>query len=262
MRNEYAAKYNLLVKKEKPRHKSDMNPVRTLQSFASRTAWLSSLTGGPVSAAGYLIAARFQGHKLGRAAYGGRAFQFRTRDMQSLQDILIKHHYAFLIPYLEELRHAPRIVELGAGIGAFSLWAFGAQSDIHIYALEADADAYDILRQNHAFNPNLAWHLRHAAATNGKGHDTDAPAMTFSEIVDDCGFTDIDLMKLDLGGIKLSFLAGEPQMLNRVRRLIIELDPVEWDEAALRDILTQYFNQIDERPASQPDRILLDCQKL
>jgi FkbM family methyltransferase len=64
---------------------------------------------------------------------------------------------------------SPRILDLGANIGTYALWALAHDPTSSILSVEADPANAEMIRTARRLNPNTNWELLQAAATNAPG---------------------------------------------------------------------------------------------
>ena len=190
------------------------------KNFMSRFVWLTPLMGGIAPTVKYLLEARGKPLKVGHAFYHGNAFEFRNCDSTAVKEVLVDKEYDFLSPFLRSCLK-PLIIDVGAHIGTFSLWAYQQNSNAKMLMIEANPASYDILVKNvgkvfpashfEALN-RAAWRnednisfstvgdsMGNKVSSNG---DIKVKGITFAEIVAKASPNDapIDLMKIDIEG--------------------------------------------------------------
>lgn len=245
------------------------------KSFCERTMWLAPLMGGKFNAAKYLVQARAKPLAIGHAQYHDLAFQFRNYDTTALREVLIDDEYDFLTLLLETQKPL-KIVDVGAHIGTFSLWAYNKNTNITLTAVEADPKSYEILTQNLQGNlPANSWKTINKAASNtneaktftdqgdSMGHRVCAnggleiDGITLADIVKD---EKVDLMKIDIEGSEEGFLCQAPELLKNIERIVIELHPKLCDTERVREILNNRYNKITEVAGRINSKPVLYCE--
>ncbi|MFG1610398.1 amino acid adenylation domain-containing protein [Actinoplanes sp. NPDC049265] len=115
-----------------------------------------------------------------------------------------------------------RIVDVGAGIGMFAMYASTRAPGVRVLAAEATPGTFDLLRQNmslHAVDAVLLPYDLGAGA--GRAH---VPARTISQILDEEGIDRVDLLKIDaadhggdpLAGVEIRHWPGIAQVCVKV----------------------------------------------
>jgi FkbM family methyltransferase len=235
---------------------------RHARSFVARTFWLSSLMGGLRISAKYLIKARGNAFAEGQAVYKGNSFVFRNCDATAIKEVLIDNEYGFLDPILREIE-VPTILDVGGHIGTFSLWAYSGNKNVKVHTIEADPNTYALLKKNIEANipaanqfcyNRAAWSdvsiIKFDDLGDSMGHKVsnkgtlEVKGIPLSEIISQTG--DIDIMKVDIEGAEEEFLCKNPELLERVKHLVIELHPKLCNTDRVRGVLKKYFPKIQE----------------
>jgi FkbM family methyltransferase len=181
-------------------------------------------------------------------------------DENAVQRILGAHDYA---RPSHEIRPTDTVIDIGANIGCFAVYAGKAASEGRVLAFEPDADNFDLARRNAAINglSNVTVErcavsgepgtLKLFRAEHGPLHTTmvgrlesaevadEVPAITLKQImdkyqVDRCGF-----LKMNCEGAEYGILYNTPpDYLQRIDRLALEYHaaPHEDKEAISRDL--------------------------
>jgi len=74
-----------------------------------------------------------------------------------------------------------------------------------------------------------------------KGYSVDVPARTISSVIDESGFTEIDLMVLDIEGAEFDALSGVQFDRHPVKLLVVEMLDMERQRAAFEQVLAPWF---------------------
>jgi FkbM family methyltransferase len=191
----------------------------------------------------------FSGERFTLLDLGWAHICIRTRsyDLYILGEIFWEQVYT---PRLAEVANPAVVLDLGANIGAFSLWTARRWHPGRIVAVEMDPDNFRLLEQNIRLN-DLAgkvlpvqvavWDangrvgIRRHAFNHGMNQatpdpaDGGVPALTLEKLMDQNGLDRIDFLKMDIEGAEQRLLNPENEQLFRhaVRHLIAELHPTK-----------------------------------
>jgi len=215
--------------------------------------------------------------------FNGIKIKFRTTDEKIIEEIFFHKEYDFLKDYITSLE-APVVLELGAHVGAFSIWALNSNRSIKLISIEADPDTFSILSENKLSSsttiPDVTWEIHNLLAWSSykklKKFSQDGPSM--SHKVDTSGNilvktinlpnllnlssienNKIDILKIDIEGSEEDFLCGNPDSLSKVKCLIVELHPYLCNTEHVVRVLNNHFAnviEIKDRCSSKP---LLYC---
>ena len=220
--------------------------------------------GGFVKTAKHLIKIRGNPLGVGTARYEGMDFEFRNCDATAVKEVLVDEEYDFLRVFLKNCS-APVIVDVGAHIGTFSLWAYQQNSKAHLLMVEASPDSYEVLLRNVERNfsadqykilNKAAWKnndvLKFSTTGDSMGNkvssdgDVDVQGITFAEIVNLTlkEHSSIDLMKIDIEGAEEAFFETADAVLDKVKSLVIELHPKSCNAEAVRKKLEKRYKNI------------------
>jgi alpha-maltose-1-phosphate synthase len=143
---------------------------------------------------------------------------------------------AYELPFIVE---RPRVIlDLGANIGATSIWLarrYGCERVIAVEPVPANAA---LARRNLAAN-GVPGEVHEAVVGPGEGiaHFADSPESTLGRLADQgrevrvvtvpalIDAEQIDLMKMDIEGAEAALLAGRPPWLGQVRLIVAEIHP-------------------------------------
>jgi FkbM family methyltransferase len=251
--------------------------VNRLKESIDRVNWLGELMNGRMHALKYMAALKFNPHRKGAASYRNLSLQFRKDDLSALREVLISAEYT---PIETPIRttEKPVIIDVGAHIGLFALWAFSLNKQAHILSLEADPDTFALLEENKKANDSiLNWKaLNHAAwsreedlafSTDGEamGHHIDThgqitvKGMPLKDIVSP--YDKIDIMKVDIEGAEEEFICSAPEYLAPVNLLIIELHRKHCDTERVRQTLHDAFPIVEELQGRRNSKPVLLCRR-
>jgi FkbM family methyltransferase len=192
------------------------------------------------------------------------ALRAKTNDIEIFDQIFVLRDCEV------NLRIEPRfIVDAGAHIGCSALFFASSFPRANIAAIEADPGNYQLLLRN----TRAHRHIRaiHAAVWNklepvvianeqddpwgfqvksADGQSTTIQGLTLSEVIRECGFEKIDLLKLDIEGAEKDiFGAGDLDWMTRTHAIIIELHDRfrPGCEAAFLDATRRFGFEITQR---------------
>jgi len=161
---------------------------------------------------------------------------------------------AFYIRYGVPIKDGWTVVDIGAGIGDFSIFAAHSNPQTKVYAFEPFPESYHLLDRNIALNgvENVfpfqtgIWsqagvlHLDNVsgeplqiiskqmhAAINEKSA-IKVRAMPLSQVFDTYAIEKLDLLKLDCEGAEYEILSGaSPEVFNKIERIIMEYHDID-----------------------------------
>lgn len=219
---------------------------------------------------------RFISENPGSAAYTGtpREFTFgnikfsaKKENWYGVREVLINHEYAFLQHVVGE-RKKPLILDLGANIGAFAIFAFGLYDDAEIHSFEPAATTYALLKKNQESNPSLNWTTHQAAVWNKDAvlEFEISAYSTGSKVSADCGAGcekvkaigldtiletiasgKIVLLKMDIEGAEEKVVCEHAALIKeKVENFIIEVHPRECDARRVVATLRNIYEEIYE----------------
>jgi FkbM family methyltransferase len=196
-------------------------------------------------------------------------FAGRPRDFYGrIYDVFIDLDYAFLDPLLQDGPSAPLIIDAGSNVGSFALYCLSVRDDLIIHSIEPSPGTYALMAKNAQPHPNwqahhfALWHAdtavefdtsEHASAghhirdlrpgTEGETHTVDAKRLvTFlSEI--DAG--EIEVLKMDIEGAEGVVLTDKPELLDKVKHMVIEIHPDVVDKEAVLGLLREHFSHVE-----------------
>lgn len=162
---------------------------------------------------------------------GGLGF-LSTREMARAHAGPIGVEQATLRIAKQILQPGGTCVEVGANIGSFAVWAgLRVGPAGHVLAIEADPRARRLLQRNidrHSTTARTRTVSAIRGAENGSASWRPLQSVVDTEIcrLDDLALSDVDLIKIDIGGHELDVLRGAEAVLgsNPDASIIVELD--------------------------------------
>ena len=184
------------------------------------------------------------------------------------KSIFLREHYleGMVLPLAER----PIIVDIGANIGFFSLFAASKWGG-EVFAYEPVQANYQEMVGNVKANPNLVINCRSMAVSGISGpiemfydhtatlttkakacppeHKTTRTervmAVTLLEILETEGLQTVDLLKMDCEGSEFSILyQSRPETLRRISQIAMEVHPNLYDDNHNADSLRKYLTPI------------------
>ena len=142
--------------------------MRKIRSWIQRSYWLADFTGSCFAASGILFGVKLSPDHVWQGAYRGMRFLFRGRDLSALREVLTMQEYDFLTPLIAG--GAPVILDIGAHIGLFALWALQQNPASRLLSVEASPGTFALLAQNAALGAQAGadWRILQRAACDGE----------------------------------------------------------------------------------------------
>lgn len=182
-------------------------------------------------------------------------------DLYVLAEVFLEQVYA---PQAVQIRGPEVVVDLGANIGAFSLWAAGKWKPGRIVAVEMDEQNYRLFEKNMRLNQMddtvmlvkaAIWDVngRVGIRRHGFNHGmnqaisdpslADIPAITLEKLMEMTGVKKVDVLKMDIEGAegRLFCPANEMIFAESVGYLMAELHPTRGTEV---EKITRYLHGI------------------
>lgn len=182
--------------------------------------------------------------------------QFVTRGGMDLWSIKETFLDAFYTRYGVPIRDGWKIIDVGAGIGDFSIYAVYANPNAVVYAYEPFPESYQLLVRNINVNGfenilpvnSAVWRHDGILQLDTKSGEplqvmsksTDASnegqsageisvqAISLGKVFDDHEIDKLDLLKLDCEGAEYEILmGGSPEVLQKVDRIIMEYHDID-----------------------------------
>ena len=159
------------------------------------------------------------------------------------------------------------IVDIGAHIGAFSIWAARRYPDCRVFACEPFPESYTLLEENLRLNrlegrvtalrtsitDRKGEVLLNIDPTNTGGHSVYAPfhpgsvaipSTTLAALLEEQGIARVDLLKIDAEGAEFPILLGAPpEVLARIDRITLEFHDRFYRQCTAEDLQTHLRGQ-------------------
>lgn len=257
--------------------------IKRINSFAARLGWLSNYMPTPIHAFVALFQMKFDPIRVFQGSYQGQKFYFSSADMSAVREVLQDAEYSFLKDYLSDIDQ-PTILDVGANIGTFSLWARGVAPQVNIISVEPSETTFSKLKQTTSAIKSQNWFLLNKAAwkdnsavsfnASGEsmGHkvsdqgDRQVDGVSLHELLSDAkdrfGVEEIDLMKVDIEGAEESFLQNNTDIheaLKTVKRLVIEIHPEYCNPEGVLELLKKSYSFVEDQPGRLSKKPLLYC---
>lgn len=196
----------------------------------------------------------------------GRRVTVPRRLLPTYKECFFDDSYLKGFPAAARPRQAQAILDIGANVGYFSLFARHCFPEAQVYSYEPVPRNFDLLQQYQ--QGDAQWHcfqqavsgspgsltLHHDAsdsfttaasihASHGQSDTIEVPATTLPTILATHGLDRVDLLKLDCEGAEYSILYHTPpELLRRIQRLAIETHLGPGPDQTLT-ALSQYLEQ-------------------
>ena len=99
--------------------------------------------------------------------------------------------------------------------------------------------------------------MSHKVAADG---EIKVQGITLDALIKQADAKNIDVLKIDIEGAEEAFLTAKPDLLARVKNLIIEIHPQICSEDNIRALLAKYFTTITDVSGRQSSKPLLWCR--
>lgn len=230
----------------------------------------------------YLIKTQGDKDAIATAKYRGINFSFRRRDISAVKEVLKNSEYGFLKKSIEGVKN-PVVLDIGAHIGLFSIWALSVNSGCKICSIEASPHTYKILSSNinNTKQSDLSWKSYHRAAWGesgeisfidesestmshrvGHGGSVSVKTITLDELAELYGCEQIfDLVKIDIEGAEESFVCNARLDFSRFKNIAIEIHPDLCDTKKVEKILNDNFFVVNIKQGKSSSKPLLYCTR-
>jgi FkbM family methyltransferase len=252
-----------------------MNIISRFRNLVENTVVLSPLLGGPYKSLSYLVSTKGQPNAMREGNYKGIPFQFRRADVPALKEIFFKEEYGGFVADILKRKEKPFILDVGAHIGLFAIWAYSINPKTEIHSIEASPSTYKILSYN--INANqFNWHSENKAAwgLNEMIRFADDLESTMSHRVNQDGSIKIqtitlaeltkgkivDLLKVDIEGAEESFLTARDACFDNIQNLVMELHPAYCNGDKVMEVLEKNYKTITNIKDSDKKPVLF-CSK-
>lgn len=236
----------------------------------------------PLEVFGYLVRAKFDKAAVGYGSYKHMPFRFLPADMSAIWEVLGEKEYSFLSPLLAKTPK-PIVLDVGAHIGLFGIWALGENDNVQLLSVEASPSTFHTLKANAgSAGQKAAWDAINAAgwkdnsvvffATVGDsmGHkvsengQNQVQGMPLTQMVDEllqkAGAERITVLKIDIEGSEEAFLTTGEAVLPKVDCVVIELHPKLCNTDKVREILARHYTSIVACADENERKPLLFCR--
>ena len=194
-------------------------------------------------------------------------FKSCSSELYSSKEIFIDKMYEQFPGF--ELKNQNVVLDIGANIGLYSLWASKNNGRCSIYSFEPNPDTYSRLERNiklNDFNNIFPYQLAVASQTglshfrkcqntwvsgitSSEAKDTiEVKTISLDEFVNDNSIDLVDLIKIDVEGSEFSVLKGSINTLKITRRVILEYHSKELQRNCLCFLRTNGFEVVYEKP--------------
>jgi FkbM family methyltransferase len=168
-----------------------------------------------------------------------------TSDLHTFQQIFIAREYDCLGEVELSGEDPVFIVDCGANVGYASVYFLNKYKNAHVVAVEPDRDNFEVCRKNLAPFGARARVIRSAIWTHraslkllrlagretewgirveeANADEADLEGTTIAAILEESGFSAIDLLKVDIEGAEAAIFAGDHEWLGDVKNIAIEL---------------------------------------
>lgn len=203
-----------------------------------------------------------KGWKTGIRLKNGLTFMVRSRtaDRMIMKEIFLQEIYN---KYNIEVTAADTVIDIGANIGAFSLYASQKASRGIVYCFEPFPDNYQLLKEqlriNHiqnvqAFNLGVSNKAGqqdlYLSGINTGGHSLQfeqaagkvtIQTTTLEQFCQDHQIHHIDFLKLDCEGSEFDIIKHNPDILHRISKIVMECHPYPSESVeGMKQLLESY----------------------
>lgn len=197
----------------------------------------------------------------------GLRFLCRGKDIFAAEEVLLNKEYAAITRLFPDA--PPRsVIDAGANIGLFALFAFSLYPETRIHSYEAGRETFALLARNRKLATRFSWEVSQAALCGHDGqvffedtefsrggridfYSPDAPraraysvaARSLKSLITTQG-GDVDLLKCDIEGAEEMFFISHPEALRSIRHCVVELHPGRCDTQAVVAILRGRYRHL------------------
>jgi FkbM family methyltransferase len=166
-------------------------------------------------------------------------------DVAVFDEVVVRREYDFGLPAT-----ATTIVDAGANVGVTAAWYERRYPGCRVLAIEPEKENFSLLAANARSRPAIipvraalssspgwvvlvnphagSWHYQFGPAdadpSSAVGRAADSvPAVTLTQLRERHGFDGVDLLKIDIEGAERDLFEGDPDLLERVAAVAIEL---------------------------------------
>ena len=257
--------------------------ARAILSALERWCWFTRVSRNPFTALWLVCRIRITREGPHQVLYNGYPVYFRARDQQVLKEVLVDREYSF-IDVFDNSQLPTRILDVGAHIGTFALWCASRAPAARILCIEANPGTFRILHKNveRWSYAGIELQIEHAAAGAADGEElrmfepvgssmsarvdksgsVQVSSLSFASLVQLCAPNGevIDLAKIDIEGSEEALICSNPNVLRRIRALVVELHPDLCDSLRVEKILRNTYSSVIEIVRSGSKKPLLYCR--
>ncbi|MDD2921808.1 MAG: FkbM family methyltransferase [Anaerolineales bacterium] len=215
--------------------------------------------------------------------FKGINFELRPMEWSLMQAILLDEEYGGRVARLFEEKPPSVIIDAGANVGMFSVYALSKWSAAKVLAVEPAPDTFDLLERNQKKNSAFKWRvfqyafwkedgtvsfenggLSMASHISADVKDEQIPSIRLDHFVEKYLQADegVSLLKMDIEGAEEAVLNAAQGILARVYAIVIEIHSAMCDESAVRELLEREFDFVyDLSASSTPYPVLLACRE-
>ncbi len=197
----------------------------------------------------------------------------RPEDWLSAVEVLLDDEYAPVMELLDGVP-APIVYDGGANIGAFGLRVLASAPGARVVSVEPDPGTYAELARTAAAHAGWTpvagalWDREESlaiapgvASTGNRVTPADAGggvgAVTLHGLMEQLGHDHVDVLKLDIEGAEERVLLGDPELLERVGAVIVEIHPDACDERRIVELLERRYARCDRLVRESAKPVLL-----
>lgn len=243
------------------------------RSVAGMTLGLSRATRRPDMAVHFALRALAERNRAVSLAWQGQRLCARGIDWAALQEILIEDEYGVLRSNLMAVP-SPVVLDIGANIGAFALFAFTVNAAAVVHSFEPSARTFGVLDVNRGLNSTRTWQVHQAAAWSddasisfsdglastsgrvGESGDEMVRSLSLASILRIAGDR-ADIAKIDIEGAEEALLVGRSDELARIDTLVVELHPGRCNTEAVIRSLRESYGELFAIPGRRSSKPLL-----
>jgi FkbM family methyltransferase len=185
---------------------------------------------------------RIKGEYALKLRNGFKFFVRSKRDAKAIEDMFFKKCHVLPDDYL--FKKNPVLIDMGAHIGAYSIWAYSKNKTATIISLEPDPRNFRLLKKNIKHNNIKNIHPVFACVSEKTGpvdfflnkrnpmasslvirnvSKIKSSGFTIKDIIEKFGLTKIDVLKLDIEGAEFDILLGlDKRTLNMIDFIDVE----------------------------------------
>jgi FkbM family methyltransferase len=188
--------------------------------------------------------------------------RYQSSDPKVLLQIFVEEEYACL----KSIENAKLIVDCGANVGYSSFYFLERYPDAHVIAIEPDDDNFRMLEKNLApyqgrvhlikagvwsdkvglvicrgdYRDGRSWAIQ--VRESKPGETPDLLAVDLSTVLQESGFSAIDLLKMDIEGAEaVVFSKNHEGWLEKVNNMVIEVHGVECEKILLNAVSRYHY---------------------